>query len=87
MEDAVKRLVCVTYDKKAKRYGAPFQFESAEDAIRAFGDALRQADTPMARHPEDYQMLHLADYDFVHGVMVGVVDRVVLCDGLDFRSE
>lgn len=32
-------------------------------AIRIFRDALSQADGPLAKHPDDYQLLRLGDID------------------------
>ena len=87
MDEAVKKIVITTYDKKAHRYGELYCFNSKEEAIRAFGDGISQSGSQMNRHPEDYQLVHLADFDFVHGVVVGSSERVVLADGFDFRKE
>jgi len=51
------------YDTKAKIYLPPFTFKTQAEALRAFGDSVNQEEHPFNKHPEDYILFHLGQYD------------------------
>lgn len=50
------------YDKKAQTFSAPFSAINEQVAIRQFGDAVRDTNTAICAHPEDYQLFKMAEF-------------------------
>lgn len=50
------------YDKKAQTFSAPFSAINEQVAIRQFGDAVRDTNTAICAHPEDYQLYKMAEF-------------------------
>lgn len=56
-------------DTKSDSFGRPFFLPSIGTAIRAFGDHLNsKEDTEMRKHPGDFNLYHLGDFDDETGV-------------------
>lgn len=51
------------YDQKAKAFLPPFMLPREEMAIRTFKDCCNSKDHQFGRHPEDYTMFRLANFD------------------------
>lgn len=56
------KMFCVR-DTKAEAYDRPFYAESRGTAIRSFGDAANDSSHPFNKHPEDYVLFELGEYD------------------------
>lgn len=50
------------YDKKAQTFSAPFSAINEQVAIRQFGDVVRDTNTAICAHPEDYQLFKMAEF-------------------------
>lgn len=50
-------------DLKAGAFAPPFFMPREEMAVRAFSDAISDPQHPMSRHPSDYHLFYLGDYD------------------------
>lgn len=50
-------------DLKAAAFAPPFFMARDELAVRAFSDAIQDSSQPMSRHPEDYHLFYLGEYD------------------------
>lgn len=77
--------VCAVLDKKVGAFSAPQVFRSRGEAIRSFMDACASAETPFARHAEDYSFFVLAEYDDNTGQFLVASDHfpVQLITGLE----
>lgn len=51
------------YDKAAKAFGRPMAFTSHGIARRSFHDAVNDPQTEYSKHPGDYSIHYIADYD------------------------
>lgn len=51
------------YDTKAKVYNQPFHFHNDQMAIRACIDLRNDKNTEPGRHPEDFTLHHLGEYE------------------------
>lgn len=71
------------FDLKAVAYLQPFFSCNAGSAIRAFGDAVRDGKSPLAVHPEDYQLFELGDFDDNSGLLFGLSPAKFLSAGVD----
>lgn len=58
-------------DLKAGAYAPPFFMPRPEVAIRAFGDAVVNTDQLMRRHPDDFVLYCVGEFDDNLGLMAG----------------
>lgn len=72
------------YDLKALNYGVPFFMSSVGGAIRAFADLAVDAQSAVAKHPSDYVLFKIGEYDDSSGVMLSLDKHVHLGMGSDF---
>nr|AVQ10209.1 DNA binding protein VP5 [Gokushovirinae environmental samples] len=57
-------LVCAVRDAAIKAFNTPMYFRTREEAIRSFGDAVRDSkNADFANHASDYSMWYLGDWD------------------------
>jgi len=74
-------------DMKAEAFLPVFQIESAAAALRLFADAVRNPEHQFGRHPEDYHLFELADFDITTGSLGLHETRISLGDGLQFANQ
>lgn len=56
-------------DTMAEAYMNPFYARSTGEAIRSFADETNKPDSPFNRHPNDYNLFELGEFDQVTGEM------------------
>lgn len=78
----MKKIVCLLRDEVATTFGNPFVFESEFMAIRAFRDLLNDKDCLPGKHPADFSLYKIADYDDITAEIVPC-ERVVISRGSD----
>lgn len=74
------------YDSKAMAFLQPFFSESVGAAVRAFGDAVNEGNSPLSKHPGDYQLYELGSIDTESGLLTPLVPTRLLGNGLDFKD-
>lgn len=57
------------FDKAVGAYTRPFCTPSAGAAMRAFEDDVANAESPVAKHPEDYSLFWLGSFDDNSGLL------------------
>jgi hypothetical protein len=57
------------YDEKVKTFGNPFYKPTNPAAIRDFADLAKDQNTTVGRHPEDYTLYQIGEYDDQTGLM------------------
>lgn len=55
------------YDKQACAFMPPFQARAVGQAVRSFMDAVNSKDHEFARHPGDYELYHVGEFDEIAG--------------------
>lgn len=84
------QLVCAVRDVKAEAYLPPFFVLRVDQARRMFGDACVQVDekgerSPFGKHPEDYQLYIVGQWDEESGLLSGFQDGPrFVSGGVDF---
>jgi len=58
------------YDRKALVYHSPFFAVSHGAAVRSFSDLANDRQTTIGRHPVDYVLFHVGQFDDSSGVLV-----------------
>lgn len=62
------RLTLVSiWDKRMEEYSPPMCQHTLGTAERMFGDMCNDPNSPMNKHPEDYELHHLGTFDTEHG--------------------
>lgn len=77
------------YDEKALCYGLPFFQKTDGIALRLFNDLVNDPDSSLYKHPSDYKLYRIGEYDEVsallepitplflaHGAFNNVVDAI-----------
>lgn len=66
----MKTIVIAIYDQKANVFTQPFTAPSKGVAVRSWGDQLNDPEnkkSDQVRHPEDFSLYYLGEYDDQHG--------------------
>ena len=59
----MKLEVFAVFDDKIKAYMRPFFVRSKGEAIRTWVDSVNDSQSPFSKHPEDYVLFHIGEYD------------------------
>ena len=51
------------FDSKAELYLTPFFMKTKGEAVRGFEDVANDKNSAIGRHPEDYTLFELGEYD------------------------
>ena len=73
------------FDQATLTYGRPVFVPALGAAIRSFQDEVSNQENPsdLSRHPADFALHHVADFDDSTGTFINVAD-VRICRGADF---
>lgn len=74
------------YDSKAEAYLTPFFMPSTGAAVRAFTDLVNDRNTTVSRHPEDYNLFQIGEYDDASG-SVSSVTKISLGCAIEFKKD
>lgn len=72
------------FDSKSKSFLQPWFAMANGAALRAFGDAVNDRNTPMAKHPGDYQLYEIGEFDDGSGKLEPLVPIVMLGSGSEY---
>lgn len=73
------------YDEKAEAFLPPFFVPAHGIALRAFKDCINSKDHQFGKHPADYTLFYLGDWDDVT-CHFRLIDRKSLGNGVEFRE-
>lgn len=59
----MKLRVYSVFDSKAAYYGTPFFSSTDGMAVRSFGDAVNDRMTTLFKHPEDFTLYRIGEFD------------------------
>lgn len=62
--------VFAVFDTKSDSYGTPFFMPTRGMAIRAFADLVKDNSTTIARHPGDYKLCMIGEFDDAKGMLI-----------------
>lgn len=60
--------VFAVYDSKAEAFMAPFTFQTKGQAVRGFSDVASDPKTMIGKHPLDFALFELGEFDDSKGV-------------------
>lgn len=83
----MKLKVFTVFDSKAELYLSPFYMRSRGEALRSFADTVKDSNSAFNKHPGDYTLFELGDYNESTGSF-GLYDaKVNLGMAQDFLSS
>lgn len=74
------------FDDKAAVYTQPFYFPVKGQAIRMFSDAAEDDKFPFKKHPEDYSLYQLGEFDDVSGKLTALPEPLFIIRATDFLN-
>lgn len=66
----IKMQIFTVKDIKSETYTNPFVSPAVGSAVRGFQDELKNPDSAIGAHPDDYVLYHLGEYDTRTGIIV-----------------
>lgn len=80
--------VCSVRDRAADVFGRPFFTPSRGVAVRSFTDHINSKDdSEMVKHPSDFELYQLADFDDETGKFENLEAPKMLARGEDVKTE
>lgn len=73
--------MCCIHDRRADDYGAPMGFHTLGVAERSFRDTQADKNSPVGKHPEDFRLYYIGEFDTSKGKMKNV-EHVLVVDGM-----
>lgn len=67
----MKLLAFAVLDEKIGAFLNPFFVVAPGQAIRSFEDAIADKETPLGKHPSDYTLYRVGEFDDAAGELVG----------------
>jgi len=74
------------FDKKASAYANPFFFAHKGQALRALEDVVADSQSQLYRHPEDFTLYHLGEFDDATGAIKPIVPPVFVEEALTIKA-
>ena len=62
--------MCSIHDGKAEAWMNPMYFQSSGQAVRSFQDVVNDPESDYFKHPEDYSIFELGEFDPREGKIV-----------------
>lgn len=75
------------YDAKAEYYMTPFLMNTRGEALRAFQDIANDPQSAICKHPEDFSLFEIGEYDSLTGRVENLIAPLSLGKALEFKRE
>lgn len=75
------------FDVKAKCFGQPFFMSHNGMALRAFSDLVGEKGTNVNKHPEDFKLYKLGEYDDNSGELTSLEQPDFLANASDYLEN
>lgn len=74
-------------DSAVDAFMRPFFVPTTAFAVRSFGDAVKEADSPMSKAPQDYALFELGSFDEESGKFVNLDSPRQLIRAQDIKEK
>ena len=75
------------FDDKAKTFNHPFFSPNEAIAVRVFSDASRDTDTIIGKHPSDFRLYRIGEFDQTSGKITSEEVPEFCCNAVDTLEE
>ncbi len=79
--------IYTVFDSKPHAYLPPFFMKSNGEAVRAFSDTVNNPESSFNKHPEDYTLFELGNYDESTGKIETFDAMVALGNAVEFLAD
>lgn len=79
--------VFAIFDTKANYYKNPFMFHSIGEATRGFTDLANDAQTEIGKHPEDFCLFYIAEFDMDKGQYINQTPPQSCGLAIEYKKE
>lgn len=83
----MKQFIFAVYDSKAEIFNQPMFFKGKGEALRAFSDEANRQESAIFKHPGDYTLMLLGEYDVETGLLTPLPTPQSLGLGLEYQKE
>jgi len=83
----MKLLVFAVHDTKVNAFMPPFTMRSRGEAVRSFMDAVSDGQSSFCKHPEDFALWSLGEWDDGSGMFTSDVKVVMLAKEVQPHGE
>lgn len=83
----MKLKIYSVYDAKLEAYMQPFFMQTRGQALRAFTDTCNDTNTQFSKHPEDFTLFELGEYDDESGLFTNLEAKISLGTALELVSK
>lgn len=83
----MRQLAFSVRDAQAELFSRPFYFPTRGMAVRNFMDQCQDKDSPMRRHPDDFALYQVGEFDDNAGVFLAMDSPHLLYQARDSFSE
>lgn len=78
-----KLKIYAVYDKKSVAYNNPFYFPQKGQAIRGFEDAVNDPNSMLNKHPEDFALFEIGEWNDTTGVITPLPNPIPVEEALN----
>ena len=78
--------VFTVYDSKAEMYLAPFTVAARGQAVREFESACNDPKTMMCKHPSDFTLFEIGEFDDLKGTLKPYEAKVSIGTAIEFKK-
>lgn len=75
------------YDTKLEAYMQPFFMAAKGQALRAFSDTVNDASTQFNKHPQDFTLFEIGEYDDSSGQLTSLKTPLSLGVAIEFVNS
>lgn len=75
------------YDSKADVFGAPFLMKKQAEALRAWATVTEEKETAYSKHPADYTLFEMGEYDDNSGIFTSYEAKINLGTALEAKNK
>lgn len=83
----MKLIALAVWDDKAEAYLPPFFVAAPGQGIRLFTDGCNDKESPFGKHPSDYRLYRLGEFDDSSGELVFIGTPTLLVTGAEVSSS
>lgn len=73
------------YDSKSSLFGSPFFIPSEPQARRAFSDVVNDSSTIVSRHPSDFILYQIGEFDESVGLLSSITPVLSLGNASEYK--
>lgn len=81
------QFIYTIHDNKAAAYLPPFYLHNKNMAIRSFADCVQEEGHQFNKHPEDYSLWEIGEFDDLTGEIIYHTPHKALGTGVDYLFD